>query len=90
MVCSFPLFPISLVFLPSPNPFVFVENDPLFPPEILSAGLAHLESHSVEHSASVYKGVPHGFAVVGDYGDEFVRKEGERAFEEMERWVEKF
>jgi len=37
-----------------------VENDPLFPDDILSEGRKHLESSKVDHEIKTYDGVPHG------------------------------
>lgn len=37
-----------------------VENDSLFPEEVLEAGRKSLEKNKVEHEIEVYKNVPHG------------------------------
>ncbi len=37
-----------------------VEDDPLFPAEVLEAGRKSLAANKVEHEIEVYSGVPHG------------------------------
>ena len=39
---------------------VCVENDPLFPDEILEAGRKSLQERKVEHEIEIYSNVPHG------------------------------
>jgi dienelactone hydrolase len=59
--------PLSMVCIgecPSRNSvlckLIGIENDPLFPDEILEEGKKHLATSSVEHEIKVYTGVPHG------------------------------
>ena len=67
---------------------VAVENDPLFPEEILEVGRKHLASSAVPHEIKVYQNVPHGFAVVGEYpGEVHIKGEQEKAFEQMVGWL---
>ncbi len=70
-----------------PMSMVVVENDPLFPEEILEEGKKQLATSSIEHEIKVYQGVPHGFAVVGEYDDGKIRHEQERAFQQMLDWL---
>jgi dienelactone hydrolase len=44
----------------SPLFLVCVDNDPLFPEEILEAGTKYLEANKIEHETKIYPGVPHG------------------------------
>lgn len=37
-----------------------VENDQLFPEEILNDGVQYLKANGIEHEVKVYPGVPHG------------------------------
>ena len=71
----------------SPISFACVENDQLFPDDIRIAGKEHLEKESIEHEIKVYSGVPHGFAVVGDYEDPKIREAQKSAFEQMVAWL---
>jgi len=70
-----------------PLSIVAVENDPLFPDEEREAGVKSLQESGTEHEVQVYKDVPHGFAVFGDYADTgIVEKQGE-AFQQMLGWL---
>ena len=67
--------------------FVAVEEDSLFPDEVREAGKKALEARKAEFELSVYPGVPHGFAVLGDYEDQkIVQAQGE-AFQQMLGWL---
>lgn len=44
----------------APLSFVCVENDPLFPDEVRSAGEDAMADRNLEHEVQVYPGVPHG------------------------------
>ena len=46
--------------LKAPVSLVCVENDPMFPDEVRTAGEDHMTKHNVEHEVQVYPGVPHG------------------------------
>lgn len=65
-----------------------VQDDNLFPNDVREQGKAALKMNGVEHEVKVYEGVPHGFAVVGDYRDEKIKKAQEEAFEFMAGWLE--
>ena len=71
----------------APVSIVAVENDPLFPEEILEVGRKSLASSEVPHEIKVYKNVPHGFAVLGEYPEANIREEQEKAFEQMVGWL---
>ncbi|KAL7622996.1 hypothetical protein AAE478_006675 [Parahypoxylon ruwenzoriense] len=64
-----------------------VENDPLFPDDVREAGENIMSKESVEHEVQVYPGVPHGFAVVGDYDDAHIKDAQATAFEQMLKWI---
>ncbi|KAI1402068.1 alpha/beta-hydrolase [Hypoxylon fuscum] len=70
-----------------PVSLVCVESDPMFPDDVREAGEDILSKESVEHEVQVYPGVPHGFAVIGDYDDEHIKDAQITAYEQMLRWV---
>ena len=67
----------------SPVCIVAVENDQLFSEEHLNAGVAKLNNGKVDNDVKTYAGVPHGFAVVGEYEDEKIKTAQKEAFEQM-------
>lgn len=67
----------------SPMMLVCVENDQLFPEETLNDGTQYLKANGVEHEVKIYPGVPHGFAVIGEYADANIKKAQGEAFEQM-------
>ena len=71
----------------SPITMACVENDQLFPNDVRTAGQAFLEENKVEHEIKVYSGVPHGFAVVGEYSDPNIQEAQMSAFEQMVGWL---
>lgn len=73
--------------LQAPISMVCVESDPLFPDAVRTAGEDYLSQHNVEHEVQVYPGVPHGFAVVGDYADASIKEAQATAFEQMLKWL---
>lgn len=72
----------------APVAMACVENDSLFPDAIREQGRAALELSAVEHNIKVFDGVPHGFAVVGDYQDNSIKEKQGEAFEMMCSWLE--
>ena len=70
-----------------PTCIVAVENDPLFPDEARDEGVKTLSEKKVEHEVQVYSGVPHGFAVLGDYEDQKIVESQREAFEQMLKWL---
>lgn len=73
-----------------PTMMVCVENDALFPDDVREQGKASLELNGVDHEVKVFDGVPHGFAVVGDYDDATIKTKQKEAFESMCGWLEKY
>jgi dienelactone hydrolase len=71
-----------------PVSIICVEDDPLFSDEIRKKGEDLLEKSGVEHEVKVYPGVPHGFAVLGDYADEKIKQAQSQAFAEMLGWLQ--
>ena len=71
----------------SPISMACVENDQLFPDDVRIAGQECLEKNKVEHEVKVYSGVPHGFAVVGEYEDSKIQQAQKDAFEQMVGWL---
>ncbi|QIW98836.1 hypothetical protein AMS68_004354 [Peltaster fructicola] len=66
-----------------PVSIVAVKNDALFPDEIREAGVKALQENEVEVQEQVYDGVPHGFAVLGDYEDASIKEKQAEAFKQM-------
>lgn len=52
--------PDDFVGLKVPITMASVENDPLFPDEVRTAGEDYMSKNNVEHEVQVYPGVPHG------------------------------
>ncbi|KAK0635552.1 Alpha/Beta hydrolase protein [Bombardia bombarda] len=78
----------DFVGLKAPVSIVAVESDPLFPDEVRTAGEDYMTKNNVEHEVQVYPGVPHGFAVVGDYDDAQIKSAQETAFDQMLKWIQ--
>ncbi|KAF3057996.1 Protein AIM2 [Daldinia childiae] len=70
-----------------PVSLVCVESDPLFPDEVRETGENIMSTENVEHEVQVYPGVPHGFAVIGDYDDAHIKDAQITAFEQILRWL---
>lgn len=70
-----------------PLGIVAVEEDSLFPDHILDMGVEKLKEKGVEHELEVYTGMPHGFAVMGDYEDPNIREKQQQAFQQMLSWL---
>lgn len=65
-----------------------VDGDPLFPDEeVLTPGRRAMEKNGVEHEIQVFSGVPHGFAVLGDYDDPKIKQSQEEAYARMLGWI---
>ena len=66
---------------------IAVEDDPLFPDHIRNEGLEAMKAKKLDYEFRVYDGVPHGFAVLGDYADShIIEKQGE-ANAQMLAWL---
>ena len=70
-----------------PMCIVAVKDDPLFPDEVREEGTKALEAKKLEHEVKVYPGVPHGFAVFGDYQDSKIVDAQKEAFQQMLAWL---
>ncbi|KAI1179223.1 Alpha/Beta hydrolase protein [Nemania sp. FL0916] len=73
--------------LKAPVSLVCVEDDPVFPDEVRIAGEDAMSKANLEHEVQVYPGVPHGFAVVGDYDDSTIQQAQATAYEQMLKWL---
>ncbi|KAL0255005.1 hypothetical protein SLS55_009530 [Diplodia seriata] len=71
-----------------PVSLALVDNDPVFPDELATAGKEALEKNGVEHEIKTYSGVPHGFAVLGDYEDPKITSEQQIAYGQMLGWLQ--
>jgi dienelactone hydrolase len=73
----------------SPVYIAAVQDDPLFPEEeVLTPGRRALEKNKVEHEIQVFSGVPHGFAVYGDYEEPKIKQSQEEAYGQMLGWLQ--
>ncbi|KAF2876798.1 Alpha/Beta hydrolase protein [Massariosphaeria phaeospora] len=73
----------------SPVYIAAVENDPMFSEdEVLTPGRRAMEANKVEHKVQVFSGVPHGFAVLGDYDDPNIKQSQVQAFGQMLGWIQ--
>lgn len=70
-----------------PLSIVAVQDDSLFPDEVRDAGVKKLQEKGTEHEVTVYPGVPHGFAVFGDYDDSNIKEKQKEAFAQMLGWL---
>ncbi|KIV90551.1 hypothetical protein PV10_07842 [Exophiala mesophila] len=71
-----------------PLSLVVVENDPLFPDDVLEEGRKQFATTNLEHQIKTYPGVPHGFAVYGDYDSPSIQKSQAEAFQQILGWLE--
>lgn len=66
-----------------------VKDDPMFSEdEVLTPARRELEKNKVEHEVKIFDGVPHGFAVLGDYDDPKIKQEQAQAYGAMLRWIQ--
>jgi dienelactone hydrolase len=70
-----------------PTSVVAVEGDPLFPDEVREAGKKDMEQRGLKHELQLYPGVPHGFAVTGNYEDQSIVEAQKQAFTQMLTWL---
>ncbi|UKZ61915.1 uncharacterized protein TrAtP1_003177 [Trichoderma atroviride] len=73
--------------LQAPLSLVCVENDALFTDEVRKVGEDLMTQDNVEHEVQVYPGVPHGFAVAGQYQESNIMDAQVTAYEQMLRWL---
>lgn len=78
----------DLEVLKVPTYIVAIKDDPLFPDDIRERGIKVLETNKVEVEVKVYTGVPHGFAVYGDYEDATIKSSQMQAYSEMLGWLQ--
>lgn len=71
----------------APLGIVAVEGDGLFPDDIRDEGVKKLKEKKVEVETWVYPGVPHGFAVLGEYEDGTIQVAQKQAFDVMLGWL---
>ncbi|KAK0741257.1 Alpha/Beta hydrolase protein [Schizothecium vesticola] len=79
--------PEDFVGLKAPVTVVAVENDPMCPDEVRMGLEDYMSKNNVEHEVQVYPGVPHGFAVVGEYDDVNIQSAQSTAFAQMLKWI---
>ena len=70
-----------------PTCVVAVEQDSLFPDDVREEGKKAMQERGLEHEVKVYPGVPHGFAVLGDYADSKIVDAQKEAFSQMLGWL---
>ena len=66
---------------------VAVEGDALFPDHVREEGQKAMKAKNLDHELKVYPGVPHGFAVFGDYEDSKIVEAQGAAFQQMLGWL---
>jgi len=71
----------------APLMLVCVQDDQLFPEDVRVAGEEYMKENGVEHKIEIYPGVPHGFAVVGEYESQEIKAAQEQAFTQMLTWL---
>ncbi|KAI0102791.1 alpha/beta-hydrolase [Nemania sp. FL0031] len=71
----------------SPLTVAGVKNDPMFPDDVFEAGEEIMRKSGIRHQIVVYEGVPHGFAVVGEYDDYNIKDEQRTAYLQMSMWL---
>jgi len=72
----------------APLTFVCVENDQLFPKETIEYGEKHLtEVSGAQHEFKTYSGVPHGFAILGEYEALNIKQAQADAYQQMLAWL---
>lgn len=72
-----------------PLSIVAVKDDSLFPDEIREAGVDAIKGKKVEVEQTVYDGVPHGFAILGDYEEPSIKEKQAKAFQQMLQFLKK-
>ncbi|KAI1389772.1 alpha/beta-hydrolase [Hypoxylon trugodes] len=70
-----------------PVSLVCVESDPMFPDDVRETGENIMSRANLEHEVQVYPGVPHGFAVIGDYDDANIKNAQVTAYEQLLKWI---
>lgn len=80
--------PTDIASVKVPVSLICVQDDPMFPEEIWKAGEDALVKSGIEHEVKIYPGVPHGFAVLGDYDDTKIKEAQQQAFGEMLGWLQ--
>ncbi|KAM3452407.1 hypothetical protein MY3296_004563 [Beauveria thailandica] len=70
-----------------PLSLVCVEDDPLFSDEVRTLGEDVMSKANLEHEVQVYPGVPHGFAVVGEYAEAAIKDAQATAYAQMLKWI---
>ncbi|TFB01988.1 Protein AIM2 [Trichoderma ghanense] len=73
--------------LQAPLSLVCVEDDALFTDEVRKAGEDIMTRDNLEHEVQVYPGVPHGFAVTGQYQESAIMDAQVTAYEQMLKWL---
>ncbi|KAF4549030.1 Hypothetical protein D9617_24g017440 [Elsinoe fawcettii] len=68
---------------------VAVKDDGLFTDEVRDFGIGLAKEKGVHVEEKVWEGVPHGFAVVGEYPDQKVKTAQTEAFDMMAEFLEK-
>lgn len=72
-----------------PTYFAAVHDDPMLnEDEVLTPGRRDLETNKIEHEIQVFSGVPHGFAVLGDYDDPKIKQSQAQVFGQMLGWIQ--
>lgn len=71
-----------------PLSIVAVKDDPLFPDDVLQAGIKAIKEKKGTVEEKTYPDVPHGFAVLGDYEELHIKEQQTDAFERMLQFLQ--
>ncbi|KAJ8100323.1 hypothetical protein POJ06DRAFT_252342 [Lipomyces tetrasporus] len=85
--------PKDFVGIKKPALVIAVQDDPLFPNELIQAGTKELTKNTVFHDVKFYdRKLPHGFAVKGDYpaDNRMVAENQAHAHKEVVSWIKSF
>ncbi|KAK9323209.1 hypothetical protein V1517DRAFT_321002 [Lipomyces orientalis] len=85
--------PKDFVGIKKPALIIAVQDDPLFPIELIQAGTKELTKNTVFHDVKFYdRKLPHGFAVKGDYpaDNRMVAENQAHAHKEVVSWIKSF
>jgi len=74
----------------APLSFICVDDDQLFPNEVREYGENSLKEKDVKYEFKTYSGVPHGFAVFGEYEDAKIKSAQGEAFGQMLSWLKAY
>ncbi|KAK9456514.1 hypothetical protein V1511DRAFT_494516 [Dipodascopsis uninucleata] len=85
--------PKDFIGVKKPLLIIAVENDSLFPPDLIKRGVSELSKYHIFYDLKIYDSkLPHGFAVKGDYSSDnrLVSEKQDQAHKEIVSWIKSF